>query len=81
MSWKADVFQDIIVPSDFVRIKTFPDRNCDIPNLSGLKRFLTDNLFNLSHLSVKYALFTDKLGLGTACATYLLPQSRISERI
>lgn len=32
--------------------------------LSGLKRFLTDNLFNLSHLSVKYALFTDKFGLG-----------------
>lgn len=31
--------------------------------LSGLKRFLTD-LFNLSHLSVKYALFTDKLGIG-----------------
>lgn len=23
MSWKADVFQDIVVPSDFVRIKTF----------------------------------------------------------
>lgn len=32
--------------------------------LSELKRFLTDNLYNLSHLSVKYALFTDKLGLG-----------------
>lgn len=31
--------------------------------LSGLKRFLTDNLY-LSHLSVKYALFTDKLGIG-----------------
>lgn len=31
--------------------------------LSGLKRFLRDNLY-LSHLSVKYALFTDKLGLG-----------------
>lgn len=48
MSWKADVFQDIIVSSD----------------LSGLKRFLTDNLFNLSHLSVKRACFTDKFGLG-----------------
>lgn len=32
--------------------------------LSGLKRFLTDNLFNLSHLSVKYALFADKFGIG-----------------
>lgn len=32
--------------------------------LFGLKRFLTDNLLNLSHLSVKYALFTDKFGLG-----------------
>ncbi len=47
MSWKADVFQDIIVSSD----------------LSGLKRFLTDNLY-LSHLSVKRAYFTDKFGLG-----------------
>lgn len=47
MSWKADVFQDIIVPSDFVWIKTFSGgQNCDIPNLSGLKRFLADNLFN-----------------------------------
>lgn len=32
--------------------------------LSGLKRFPADNLFNLSHLSVKHALFTDKLGIG-----------------
>lgn len=57
------------------------DKLCKIPHLSGLKRFLADNLFNLSHLSVKYALFTDKFGLGTACTTYFLPQSRISERI
>lgn len=48
MSWKADVFQDFIVSSDFVRIKTFS----------------YGQLFNLSHLSVKYALFTDKLGIG-----------------
>lgn len=47
MSWKADVFQDIIVPSDFVRIKTFS---------------YEQNTHN--NLSVKYALFTDKLGLG-----------------
>lgn len=48
MSWKADVFQDISVPSDFVRIKTFSHGQT-----------LTHN-----NLSVKYALFTDKLGLG-----------------
>lgn len=48
MSWKADVFQDIIVPSDFVQIKTFSHGQT-----------LTHN-----NLSVKYALFTDKLGLG-----------------
>lgn len=40
------------------------DKPCDISHLSGLKRFLAHNLFILSHLSVKYALFTDKLGLG-----------------
>lgn len=48
MSWKADVFQDIIVSSDFVRIKTF----------SG-GRTVTHN-----NLSVKRAYFTDKLGIG-----------------
>lgn len=48
MSWKADVFQDIVVPSDFVRVKTF-----------SYEQTLTHN-----NLSVKYALFTDKLGLG-----------------
>lgn len=48
MSWKADVFQDIIVSSD----------------LSGLKRFPADKLFILNNLSVKRAYFTDKLGLG-----------------
>ena len=46
MFWKADVFQDIIVPSDFVRIKTFSGgRTMEFTNLSGLKRFLTDNLY------------------------------------
>lgn len=54
MSWKADVFQDIIVPSDFVRIKTFPD--------GQLVQFE----------SVKYALFTDKFGLGD-CLRNLSP--------
>lgn len=65
MSWKADVFQDIIVLSDLSGLKRFPaDKPYNIPHLSGLKRFLTDNLFNLSHLSVKRAYFTDKFGLG-----------------
>ncbi len=61
MSWKADVFQDIIVPSDFVQIKTFSHGQT-----------LTHN-----NLSVKYALFTDKLDFGdclrnlfSAAATY-----------
>ena len=40
--------------------------------LSGLKRFLTD-LFNLSHLSVKYALFTDKLDLGDCLRNLFSP--------
>lgn len=31
--------------------------------LSRLKRFQTDKLY-FHHLSVKYALFTDKLGIG-----------------
>lgn len=48
MSWKAYVFQDIIVLSDFVRIKTFSHGQT-----------LTHN-----NLSVKYTLFTDKLGIG-----------------
>lgn len=38
-------FQDIIVPSDFVRIKTFSGgRTMEFTNLSKLKRFLTDKL-------------------------------------
>ena len=45
MSWKADVFQDIVVSSDFVRIKTFSGgQTMNIPHSSGLKRFLTDKL-------------------------------------
>lgn len=55
MSWKADVFQDIVVSSDFVRIKTFSVGQPVFP-----------------HLSVKYALFTDKLDLGD-CLRNLSP--------
>lgn len=70
MFWKADVFQDIIVPSDFVRIKTFSSRRAvEFTNLSRLKRFLADNLY---FESVKYALFTDKLGIGD-CLHNLFP--------
>lgn len=65
MSWKADVFQDIIVPSDFVRIKTFSSgRAMEFTNLSRLKRFFYGQTLTHNNLSVKYALFTDKLGLG-----------------
>lgn len=42
------MFSRIFVPSDFVRIKTF-----------SYGQTVTHN-----NLSVKYALFTDKLGLG-----------------
>ena len=46
MSWKADVFQDIVVPSDFVLIKTFSGgRTMEFTNLSGLKSFLADKLY------------------------------------
>lgn len=45
------MFPGLIVPSDFVRIKTFPDGQT---------------------MSVKYALFTDKFGLGD-CLRNLSP--------
>ena len=56
MSWKADVFQDILVSSDLSGLKRFPaDKLYNIPHLSGLKRFLTDKLFILNNLSGKRA--------------------------
>lgn len=80
MSWKADVFQDIIVSSDLSGLKRFPtDKLYNIPNLSGLKRFLTDNLFNLSHLSVKRAYFTDKFGFWGYLNQPTSCRSRVSE--
>lgn len=64
MSWKADVFQDIIVSSDFVRIKTFSGGQTVIFPFVRVKTFSYGQTLTHNNLSVKYALFTDKLGIG-----------------
>lgn len=63
MPWKADVFHDIIVPSDFVRIKTFSGGHVIFPFVRA-KTFSHGQTLTHNNLSVKYALFTDKLGIG-----------------